>query len=347
MHIMGSKFQASTIMIKNMFKMTKARLFIDIFLLGILVAIGLTLASVIHMPGSSYKGPFDSLSGEEADTEKKLKQHIKVLAGDIGQRNTEESLKKSVDYIKGAMAENGYKTIEQEFEVDKQTFKNLECTLKGSSDEVLLVGAHYDSVTGSLGADDNGSGVASVIEVARLCADKKFNKTIRFVFFCNEEPPYFASAEMGSYFYASRCVKNHDKIAGLLVLETLGFYTDAPNSQTYPANFTPGYPTTGNFLAFVGNQDSRQFVEKAIGAFRKECKFPSEGVAAPNWVNGVDWSDQLWFWKNGIQAVMITDTAPYRNQNYHTMQDTPDKLSYPSFSRVVVGLSKVVASLAN
>lgn len=334
-------------MMKNMFQMTKKRLILDLILLAILIAIGVSLGSVIHMPGNSYKGEFGSLDDIEKDTENRLRKHIQVLAGDIGQRNTEESLRKSVDYIKGAMSENGYETSEQEFEVDKQTFKNLECTLKGSSDEVLLVGAHYDSVTGSIGADDNGSGVASVIEMARLCAGKRFNKTIRFVFFCNEEPPYFASEEMGSYFYANRCVKNHEKIAGLLVLETLGFYTDAPNSQTYPANFTPGYPTTGNFIAFVGNQDSRQLVENAIGTFRKECKFPSEGVSAPNWVNGVDWSDQLWFWKNGIQAVMITDTAPYRNQHYHTMQDTPDKLTYPSFSRVVVGLSKVVASLAD
>lgn len=333
-------------MIKNMFKMTKTRLIIDLILVAILVGICLIIGSIIRMPGSSYNGPTVPAGSSENQTETYLKKHIQVLAGDIGQRNTEASLQKSVDYIKSSMASYGYETQEQEFEVDGQKFKNLECTLKGKTNDIILIGAHYDSVTGSMGADDNGSGVATVMELARLSAQKQFNKTLRFVFFCNEEPPYFASKEMGSYFYADRCVRNHDKINGLLVMETLGYYTDGANTQSYPANFTPGYPSTGNFLAFVGNQDSRQLTENCIGEFRKQCNFPSEGVAAPNWVNGVDWSDQYWFWRNGMQAVMITDTAPYRYKHYHSMQDTPDKLTYPAFARVVVGLSKVVEHLA-
>lgn len=151
---------------------------------------------------------------------------------------------------------------------------------------------------------------------------------------------------MGSYFYADRCLQNHDKILGLIVLETLGFYTDAANSQAYPFTFNPCYPSTGNFIAFIGNQNSRQLTERCIEAFRAQCNFPSEGIAAPNWMNGVDWSDHYWFWKNGIPAIMVTDTAPFRYQHYHTMQDTPDKLNYPSFARVVTGLSKVIESLA-
>lgn len=189
-------------MIKNMFKMTKARLIVDLILLAILIGIGVTLSSVIRMPGSSYSGASVPPDTAENQTEAFLRKHIQVLAGDIGQRNTEESLKKSVDYIKSSMASYGYETQEQEFEVDKQKFKNLECTLKGKTNDIIILGAHYDSVTGSTGADDNGSGVATVMELARLSAKKQFRKTVRFVFFCNEEPPYFASKEMGSYFYA-------------------------------------------------------------------------------------------------------------------------------------------------
>lgn len=336
-------------MIKNMFKMTKKRLVVDLVLLFCILGLIGLVVSVIRMPGKSYKGPFASINAQEKETEAHLRQYIQSLAGDIGQRNTERTLKESVDYIKSKMAESGYETKEQVFKVDNQECKNLECTLKGtdSSAGVILVGAHYDSVLGSPGANDNGSGVAATMEVARLLAKKSFPKTVRFVFFANEEPPYFSSEDMGSYFYAQKCINDHDKVIGLMVLETLGYYTDAPNSQTYPSNFVPGYPTTGNFIAFVGNEDSRTFTENCVGTFRKECNFPSEGVSAPKWVNGVDWSDQYWFWRYGMSAVMVTDTAPYRYPHYHALEDTPDKLSYPSYARVVVGISKVVETLAS
>jgi hypothetical protein len=332
--------------VQDSFKMTKGRLVVDIVLLAFILVLLATVESVIWMPGEMYSGSFLPLSSSERETEIQLRKHIQVLAGQIGERNSSESLNRSVAYIKGAMASNGYSVEEHEFTVDKQKYKNLVCTLSGKSDEILLVAAHYDTVGGCAGADDNGSGVASVIETARLVAGKHLDKTVRFVFFCNEEPPFFSSQEMGSYYYEEECKRRGDKIVGLLVLETLGYYTDAPNSQQYPSNFVPGYPTQGNFVTFVGNQYSRQLTEKCVGEFRRLCKFPSIGVAAPNWVNGVDWSDQYWFWKNGIPALMVTDTAPYRYPYYHSPKDTADKLSYSAFSRVVVGLSKVIESIA-
>lgn len=328
--------------------MTKARLILDVILILCILAIVGVVASILWMPGSSYKGAFLPLKDTEQEIETQLRKHVQFLARDIGQRNDDSSLRRTSDYIKATMAESGYKTEEQSFLVDKHKFQNLECTLMGTQlpEEVILVGAHYDSVSGSPGANDNGSGVASTMELARLCAGKSFSKTIKFVFFANEEPPYFASKEMGSFFYAERCIKSKEKIVGLLVLETLGYYTESPNSQTYPSNFVPGYPTTGNFIAFVGNQDSRLLVEKCVGIFRSNCNFPSEGASAPNWVNGVDWSDQYWFWRYGIPAVMITDTAPFRYPHYHTMQDTPEKINYPCFARVLKGLFNVLQSLA-
>ncbi|MBX9720826.1 MAG: M28 family peptidase [Candidatus Obscuribacterales bacterium] len=336
-------------MFKNIFKMTRARLVLDIFLLGCLLAIACAFASVIWMPGSSYRGAILPFANDEQDIEKHLRSYENKLAVEIGQRNSVESLQKSIQYIEDTLKSFGYEIEEQDFTVDGHNFKNISAELTGVSEpkQILLIGAHYDSVNGSPGANDNGSGVSSVLEIARQNAGKKNAKTLRFVFFTNEEPPYFSSKEMGSYFYAKQCAERNENIIGLLVMETLGYYTDQPNSQTYPASFVPGYPSTGNFVAFVGNQDSRLLVESCVGTFRAECKFPSEGVSAPNWVNGVDWSDQYWFWRNGYRALMITDTALYRYQYYHTLQDTPDKMNFPSFARVVSGLTKVVGKLVN
>lgn len=327
--------------------MSKARILILLFLASGLVLAALALRAVISMPGKSFSGSVKPANEQEKDIEVQLRKHVQVLGADIGQRNTAESLDRSIKYIESTMDGIGYKTEEQEFFVNNLKCKNLECTLQGSSPEILLVGAHYDSVSGSTGADDNGSGVAATMEIARLCARKKLSKTIKFVFFCNEEPPFFSSKEMGSYFYLQHLLQNHERVCGLIVLETLGYYTDMNNSQVYPVGFAPGYPTTGNFVAFVGNLDYKKITERCVDLFRQNCRFPSEGIAAPNWVEGIDWSDQFWFWKNGIPAVMVTDTAPYRYPYYHTMQDTPDKLNYPAFARVVSGLSMVVEKLAN
>ena len=301
------------------------------------------------MPGKSFKGSIGSLDDNEQTIEQQLRNHVQFLASSIGQRNSDLSLEQALGYIKKTMKANGYESIEQPFEIGPQKFKNLECTLKGSNDsnEVLIVGAHYDSVVGSTGANDNGSGVAATLELARLFAKKKFPLTVKFVFFTNEEPPYFRTREMGSYAYAQYCKEHNYKIKGLIVLETIGYYTDTPNSQKYPLGLDSGYPTTGNFIAFVGNEDSKKLVQGAIASFRSGCKFPSEAIAAPNWIMGVDWSDQYWFWKEGVPAVMITDTALYRYRYYHTMQDTPDKLVYSSFARVVSGLAKVIEAQAS
>jgi Zn-dependent M28 family amino/carboxypeptidase len=301
------------------------------------------------MPGVSYKGPSEPASPLEKTTEANLAKHIKILAGDIGQRNRLSSLKKARDYIADTMSGYGYKIERQDYSVGETTFANLQAELPGRTDpsEIILVGAHYDSVCGSPGANDNGSGVATVLELARQNAGKLNARTIRFVFFGSEEPPFFSSSDMGSYHCAERCFQRKENIKGLLVMETLGYYTDKPGTQTYPCKFVPGYPTTGNFICFVGNMDSRPLIEKCVAIFRKTCNFPSEGVAAPNWVNGVDWSDQYWFWKRNYPALMITDTALYRYPYYHSLQDTPDKINYPCFARVVAGLSNVLHGIAS
>ncbi len=225
---------------------------------------------------------------------------------------------------------------------------NIEAVLKGTSraGEVVVVGAHYDSFYGLNGADDNGSGVAGVIALARRLACCPQPRTIRFVLFVNEEPPAFWTPDMGSWVYAKGCRAAGDTIVGMLSLESIGCYSDQPGSQHYPPPLGAFFPDTGDFIAFVGNTSSRSLVHECIGTFRGTTPFPSEGAALPGLLPGVGWSDHWSFWKEGYPALMVTATAPYRNERYHTPADRPDTLDYERTARVVEGLEKVVRELA-
>ena len=212
--------------------------------------------------------------------------------------------------------------------------------------EIVIVGAHYDSVVGSPGANDNGSGVAATLELARLLKGTTFKRTLRLVWFVNEEPPFFPGADMGSRRYAARSRERGERIAAMFSLETIGFYSDAAGSQHYPPPLGMFYPNRGNFLAFVSNVGSRGLLRIAVGAFRRHAAFPSEGVAAPAAVPGVGWSDHASFWAEGYPALMVTDTAPYRYPHYHLGSDTPDKVDYARLARVVTGLRGMIAEVA-
>jgi Zn-dependent M28 family amino/carboxypeptidase len=247
------------------------------------------------------------------------------------------------------MREMGYDVSTQEYLVGGGSVKNIECSIIGKSypAEIIIVGAHYDSVMGSPGANDNASGVAAVIEIARYFRGKEPLRTIRFVFFVNEEPPYFHTEMMGSRVYALRSRKNNENIVAMYSLETIGYYSDSPGSQKYPFVFRPFYPTTGNFIGFIGNLFSRKLLHRSIELFRENVKFPSEGVAAPGWIIGIDWSDHSSFWKEGYPALMITDTAPFRYRHYHSSEDTFDKIDYYHMARVVAGLSILMEKMSN
>jgi Zn-dependent M28 family amino/carboxypeptidase len=169
---------------------------------------------------------------------------------------------------------------------------------------------------------------------------------VRFVAFVNEEPPFYRSEQMGSRVYARRSRERRDHIVAMLSLETIGYYSDEPGSQLYPFPLRFFYPSTGNFLAFVANLGSRGLLREALASFRRNAQFPSEGVAAPAFIPGVDWSDHWSFWQESYPALMVTDTAPYRYPHYHTLQDTPDKLDYERLARVVMGLHGMLRDLA-
>jgi Zn-dependent M28 family amino/carboxypeptidase len=212
--------------------------------------------------------------------------------------------------------------------------------------EIVVVGAHYDSVPESPGANDNASGVAGVIEIARELRGKRPERTVKLVAFVNEEPPFFFFGEMGSGVYARAARLRGDDIRVMLSLEMLGCYSDEVRSQAYPPLLRFFYPATGNFIAFVSNLRSRRVLEDVVRAFRRGSDFPAEKLASPGIVPGVAWSDQLSFWREGYPAVMVTDTAFYRYRHYHLATDTPEKLRYPEMARVVAGLARAVTTLA-
>jgi Zn-dependent M28 family amino/carboxypeptidase len=272
-----------------------------------------------------------------------LRQHVYKLADDIGERNIylPQALHAAERYIRQTWQTMGYDVHLQEYEVNGVRSANLEIEIAGSSKakEILLVGAHYDSVRGSPGANDNGSGVASLLELSRLfIASLLPQRTIRFVAFVNEEPPFFLTSNMGSMHYAKAARRKGDDIRLMLSLETIGYYRDEPGSQGYPPLFRYFYPDSGNFIAFVSNLRSRPQLKQLTTAFRHCSDFPVEQVSTFSWIPGVGWSDHFSFWLRRYHAVMVTDTAFYRYPYYHSYQDTAEKLDYARLADVTAGL---------
>jgi hypothetical protein len=326
-------------------------LYVALALVGVpALAAAVLWALVVRMPGRSFAGPLAPLSAEEEATRGRLEADVAALAGRIGERNYRRpaALAAAAAHVEQAFGALGYEVASQPFAVGDQRFRNLEVTLPGRrrADEVVVVGGHYDSVVGTPGADDNATGTAAVLELARLLRGVPLARTVRLVAFVNEEPPFFLGDGMGSRVYARAARRRGDRITAMLSLETIGHYTSAPGSQHYPPPLGLAYPSRGDFVGFVGNVASRALVRRSIAAFRRHARFPSEGAAAPSSIPGVYWSDHWSFWQEGYPALMITDTAPFRNPAYHSAADTPDRIDYAAMARVVHGLAFVVRELA-
>jgi hypothetical protein len=244
---------------------------------------------------------------------------------------------------------SGHTVKNIEVEISGHTVKNIEVEIPGNglAGEVVLAGGHYDSARGSPGANDNATGVAAILELARLLKDERPRRTLRLAAFVNEEPPYFQTDDMGSRVYARRARDRHENIVGMSSIETIGCYSDERGSQLYPRGFSLFYPNKGNFIGSVGNLSSRGLLRRAIGAFRETTPFPSEGIAAPGWLTGVGWSDHWSFWQERYPAIMVTDTALFRYRQYHTSADIPDRIDYDRTARVVSGLAKALMRLAS
>jgi Zn-dependent M28 family amino/carboxypeptidase len=302
------------------------------------------------LPGRSYRGPFLPLTRDEMTVRELLKQHVHTLAGDIGERNVQrpKALARAADYIAQQFSANGYRPAYQDYTASSTSVRNVEAEASPAGREVLVLGAHYDSVIGCPGANDNGSGVAALLALSRLMVRHGGTRTVRFVAFVNEEPPFFMTDLMGSVVYARRCRVRGERIIGMFSLETIGYYSNERGSQQYPGSplFKMLFPDTGDFIGFVANLASRSLMRTAGREFRRHTKFPSEGAAAPADIPGIGWSDHWSFWQQGYSAVMLTDTAPYRYPHYHQPTDTPDKINYDALARVVVGLSHTFSALA-
>jgi hypothetical protein len=278
----------------------------------------------------------------------RLRTHVERLAGDIGERNVfiPEALARAAVYIENEWRALGYAVGRLEYKVSGSRCANLVAAREGSASEILLLGAHYDSVIGSPGANDNASGVAALLEISRMFQAIEPRLTVRFVAFVNEEPPFFLTRQQGSVVYAEAARRRDDDIRLMASLETIGCYSDEPGSQRYPPLFRFFFPDRGNFIGIVSDFRSRPAMRRLARAFRERSDFPLQTVSTFRFVPGVSWSDHLSFWRQRYPAVMVTDTALYRYRHYHAPTDTPDKLAYPALARVTQGLFWAFCMLA-
>jgi hypothetical protein len=305
----------------------------------------LVVAADILMPD---KSKHDESKGRACA--ERLAGHVRALSESIGERNVYRplALAEAAHYIEHEWQAMGYEVRRQTYEVDGVLCPNLEISRTGNRhpEEILLIGAHYDTVIGSPGANDNGSGVAALLEMARHFAKVKTDRTVRFVAFVNEEAPFYLSGQMGSMVYAKAARERRDNIRLMLSLETIGYYSEQTGSQQYPPLFKSFYPDKGNFIAFVSNLRSRRMLKRFTAAFRHHSQFPAERLATFSWIPGVAWSDHASFWRYGYRALMVTDTAFYRYRHYHMPTDKADELDYAAMAAVTEGLERAVMSLA-
>jgi len=276
-----------------------------------------------------------------------LRQVVTMLSHGIGVRTYRDTdrLQRAAGYISEQFRSFGYDVSRQTFLYRGNAFDNVIAELTGNAapEKILVVGAHYDTVRTTSGADDNASGVAGLLGLAKALEGKKLTKTVRFVAFALEEPPVSRTRNMGSYHYAQSLREKKEQVMGMVCLEMIGFFCDRDGSQHYPLPFFKlRYPSQGNFISMVGNLRSRAFTKRIAAGFRKAVDLPLVTLNAPPIVIGIDFSDHWSFNKFRYDSLMVTDTAFYRNPNYHAPTDLWDTLDYGRMAMVVEGLTSAV-----
>ncbi len=303
------------------------------------------------MPGQSFQGDLPELTASQVKVSTELRRDVQSLAVKIGERNISryKGLAQAAEFLADALTATGLTVERQTYKVRGRECTNFVAELRGSdlADEIIVIGAHYDSARGTPGANDNATGTAATLALARHFSGTRPRRTIRFVLFTNEETPWFQTEAMGSLVYALRCKKREENILAMFSMETMGYFSDKEGSQKYPPLISLYYPSVGNFIGFVGNVESGPLVSWTTKSFRQHARFPAEGAAMPGRITGVGWSDHWSFWKAGYRALMVTDTAPFRYPHYHSPQDTPDKVDFKKMALIVTGLQKVFTELAN
>lgn len=304
------------------------------------------------VPGRPHQGALPPITAEERDLAARLQRHIEAIASAPHNIAHYDELEKAARHIERALEGYGYPVDRQVYTADGKQVRNISVTIEpvGSppSPETIVVGAHYDSAGDAPGANDNGTGTAAVIELSRLLTDLKGKtaKRIHLVLFVNEERPYFKTPDMGSLRFAQALAEKRERVVAMYSLETIGFFSDEPGTQRYPAPFNWVFADRGDFVAFVGMLGSRKLVHDTMRSFRSHTAFPTIGGVAPDFIPGIDWSDHWAFVQQGFQAIMVTDTAPFRYPHYHKPTDTPDKVDAEKLARVVKGMERVVRDAA-
>jgi hypothetical protein len=323
-------------------------------LAALLASLAILAAALVYctaMPGRSLAGASPALRADEREAGRELRRHVHALAVGVGERRATagDSLARAERYLVAELSRiAGAKLRRERINSSPGEAANLVLDLPGTEPgPLLLVGAHYDSAPGGTpAANDNATGTAAALVLAERLAGTRHALPLRFVLFANEEMPYFQTDAMGSLVHARGCRARGEALRGMFSLETMGYYSDAPGSQKYPPPLRSLYPDTGNFIGFVANLSSRGLVRESIGRFRAHATIASEGAALPSALPGVGWSDHWAFWQLGYPAVMVTDTAPFRDPSYHQLTDEPERLDFDRLARVVVGLEAMLKELA-
>ena len=290
---------------------------------------------------------------QRAVSKEDLQRFLTILTEQIGERNylKPKKLESAAIWLESTLGGGnmGYQIKRHEYAVDGQEYRNIVAELPGKErrSEIVVIGAHYDSYKGTPGANDNGTGVAALLAMAQALAGEQQDRTVRFVAFANEEPPFFQTENMGSRQYAALCQRANENIVAMMALDTIGYYSEEAGSQQFPEGEFGEIPDAGSFLAFVGKEGSRYTVDGARAIFMGVSETPALALAMPESVPGVAWSDHWSFWQEGYPGIMVTDTGPYRYPHYHKPTDTIDKLDMEKLESVVIGLEAVVRAWAN
>jgi Zn-dependent M28 family amino/carboxypeptidase len=293
------------------------------------------------------------MSADRNAIETNLRTHVDRLAGLIGPRTLArpKTIVATTGYLSGQWSQMGYQVAQEHFDALGDQATNLIIQRSGTKrpDEIILLGAHYDTVPSTPGADDNASAVAVMLEVSRLLHDYQGKRTARYVAFACEEPPYFNVDCMGSQYHARQSRLRGDQIVGMLCLEMVGYFTDEPQSQrippTIPDSLRRFFPNRGNFLAAVGNMKSWKLGWGFRRGFKRATRLPLFSIQLPERVREIRLSDNSSFWDQGYPALMLTDTSFLRNPHYHLETDTPETLDYPRMTDVTIGVASAMKRL--
>lgn len=285
--------------------------------------------------------------GRTADP-RRLEGHVRMLSEEFHPRNYREleNLRRTADYIADVMEGKGAVVSRQHFEVEGQPYQNVSGVFGGGKGRKLVVGAHYDTYDLSPGADDNASGVAGLLELARLLGEQPPEREIELVAYALEEPPFFATRHMGSHHHATSLMEHGEEIDGMIALEMIGYFSDEPGSQTFPlAALGWIYPRRGNFIGVVGRWGQARFTRNVKAGMKGTTDLPVYSITAPRFLQGIDFSDHRSYWQYGMNSVMITDTAFFRNPWYHSLGDTADTLDYERMAHVVTAVFAALHTL--